>query len=207
MFRVTLLAVLVKYKIKDSSSLQKWVFTLFWLINSTITSVVYTSYTSVLLRFRLYEPKHILIPTHMEVEILQQAHTVFVKTVVLCQSTVKIMLSFKLLPTPECELNLKLVANYFVFRKTREPNLKTSLRFDQEIPPHPVPMETFKTANAPKTMALFTLWQFLKYKYSFYVFTCSALHSEKRHTHTLCHVILRVLIKVAGDHYSTLKQW
>ena len=81
MFRVTLLAVLVKYKKKDSSSLQKRLFTLFWLIKSTITSVVYTSYTSVLLRLRLYEPKHILIPTHVEVEILQRAHTLRVKTV------------------------------------------------------------------------------------------------------------------------------
>lgn len=76
MFGVTLQAVLVKNK-KESSSLQKMSpFTLFWLINCTITSVVYTSYTSVLLRLRLYEPKHILIPTHVEVEILQQAHTV-----------------------------------------------------------------------------------------------------------------------------------
>lgn len=110
---------------------------MFWLINSTITSVVYTSYTSVLLRFRLYEPKHILIPTHMEVEILQQAHTVFVKTLVLCQSTVKIMLSFKLLLTPECELNLKLAVNYFVFRKTSEPNLKNLLEISSRDPSTP----------------------------------------------------------------------
>lgn len=87
MFRVTLLAVLVKYK-KDSSSLQKTsLFTLFWLINSTITSVVYTSYTSVLLRLRLYEPKHILIPTPVEVEILQQAHTVYVKNSIVSKNS------------------------------------------------------------------------------------------------------------------------
>lgn len=41
---------------------KKSLFTLFWLINSTIKSVVYTSYTSVLLRLRLNEPKHILFP-------------------------------------------------------------------------------------------------------------------------------------------------
>lgn len=84
MFRVTLLAVLVKYKKKkDSSSLQKLI-SLFWLINSTITNVVYMSYTSVLFRLRLYEPKNILFPTHVEVEILQRAHAVRVKTV-LCK--------------------------------------------------------------------------------------------------------------------------
>lgn len=76
MFRVTLLAVLVKYKKRQFIFTKTSLFTLFWLINSTITSVVYTSYTSVLLRLRLYEPKHILIPTHVEVEILQQAHAV-----------------------------------------------------------------------------------------------------------------------------------
>lgn len=76
MFRVTLLAVLVKYKQMIVHLYKKTSpFTLFWLINSTITSVVYTSYTSVLLRLRLNEPKHILIQTRMEVEILQQAHT------------------------------------------------------------------------------------------------------------------------------------
>lgn len=76
MFRVTLLAVLVKYKKRSFIFTKMSIFTLFWLINSTIKSVVYTSYTSVLLRSRLYEPKHILIPTHVEVEILQQVHTV-----------------------------------------------------------------------------------------------------------------------------------
>lgn len=81
MFRVTLLAVLVKYKKKDVIFTKTSLFALFWLINSTITRVVYTSYTSVLLSLRLYESKHILIPTRVEVEILQQAHTVKVKTV------------------------------------------------------------------------------------------------------------------------------
>lgn len=93
-------------------------FTLFWLINSTITSVVYTSYTSVLLRLRLYEPKHILIPTHVEVEILQRAHTVEVKTV-LCRLTVKVTLSLKMLLTLKCELNLKLAVNCFCFQRQR----------------------------------------------------------------------------------------
>lgn len=64
---VTLLSASVEYK-KQITSLQKQkrkknvLFTLFWLINSTIKSVVYTSYTSVLLRLRLNEPKHILFP-------------------------------------------------------------------------------------------------------------------------------------------------
>lgn len=75
MFGVTFLAVLlIKYK-KIIHLYKMSLFTLFWLINSTNRSVVYISYTSVLLRLRLYEPKHILIPTHVEVEILQQAHT------------------------------------------------------------------------------------------------------------------------------------
>lgn len=79
MFRVKLLAVLVKYKERQFIFTKTSLFTLFWLINSTITSVVYTSYTSVLLRLRLYEPKHILIPTHAEVEILQRTNAVRLK--------------------------------------------------------------------------------------------------------------------------------
>lgn len=81
MLSVTLLAVLVKYKKIDHLYKNRVYIPCFGLIHCTITSVVYTSYTSVLLRLRLYEPKHILIPTHVEVEILQQAHTVGVKTV------------------------------------------------------------------------------------------------------------------------------
>lgn len=70
-FRVTRLTVLVESK-KLFISTKNDFHTLFWLTNSTITSVVYTS---VLLRLRIQEPQHILIQTHMEVEILQQAHS------------------------------------------------------------------------------------------------------------------------------------
>lgn len=136
MFRVTLLAVLVKYKKKKGYVIftKTSLLALFWLRNSTITRVVYTSYTSVLLSLRLYESKHILIPTRVEVEILQQAHTVKVKTV-LCLWTVKIIVLLKMLLTPKYEPNLKLEM-IPLFPWTSEPI--------EIFPPQHVPLETFQ---------------------------------------------------------------
>lgn len=67
------------------------------------------------------------------------------------------MLSLKMLLTPKCELNLKRAVNCFCFqRQVSQTLIKRSKR---AFPPHPVTLETFKTANTPagKMMALFTL--------------------------------------------------
>lgn len=124
---------------------------MFWLINSTITSVV--SYTSVLLRLRLYEPKHILIPTHVEVEILQRAHTVRVKTG-LCKWTVKDHSFIQNAADTKVWTQSETVS-----KDTWAKRQITSLTFDRNIFPSSANLYTAR-------MALFTLWQCVfKYKY------------------------------------------
>lgn len=88
----------------------------------------------------------------MEVEVLQQAHTVKVKTVSRLQ-TMKVILSLKMLQRAKRELSLKL-SEFFCC-------LKRQVRQSKTRPP----LETFKKkkkekkyeANTPKKISLFTL--------------------------------------------------
>ena len=87
---------------------------------------------------------------------------------------------------------------WFYLRKTKWAKLEHLLEIWSK------PCTAGKPSNTRKTMALLTLLtRFTKYKYKFHIFTCSASHSDKRHTQTFCRLILGGLTKLSGRHNST----